>query len=98
MVDGATSNSKKIDSNDLLFLEDRRPQTIVLSFDPYIRSSTPQKKDDFLRRGSNPRPSSSKLVLLANTNPQDHGALARLPVTIKLNYSSVKIISNFISK
>ena len=36
MVDGATSNSKKIDSNDLLFLEDRRPQTIVLSFDPSI--------------------------------------------------------------
>ena len=63
MVDGASSNSKKVDSNNLLFLEDRRPQTIVLPFDPYIRSSTPQKKDDFiiLRRGSNPRPSSSTI-------------------------------------
>ena len=55
---------KKVDSNDLLFLEDHRPQTIVLSFDPSIRSSTPQKKDsDLIQRcrGSNPRPSSSTI-------------------------------------
>ena len=35
MVDGAKFQLKKIDSNDLLFLEDRRPQ---ITFDPYIRS------------------------------------------------------------
>ena len=45
MVDGNSNSSKKVDSNDLLFLEDRRPQTIVLPLDPYIRSSTPQKKN-----------------------------------------------------
>ena len=35
MVDGATSNSKKVDSNDLLFLEDRRPLSFhsILPFD-----------------------------------------------------------------
>ena len=57
----------------------RRPQTIVLSFDPSIRSSTPQKKDsDLIQRcrGLNPQPSSSELIQ-ACINPQDHGALAK---------------------
>ena len=67
---------KKVDSNDLF---PRRPQTIVLSFDPSIRSSTPQKKDsDLIQRcrGLNPQPSSSELIQ-ACINPQDHGALAK---------------------
>ena len=86
MVDGATSNSKKVDSNDSFVpqIVDRRPQ---IAFNPSIRSFTfgpshsilrHKRKDNFLRRGSNPQPSSSKLVYdyEAHTNPQDHGALA----------------------
>ena len=47
------------DSNDLLFLEkSQTADPLILSFNPFIRSSTPQKKDDFLRLrwGSNPLP------------------------------------------
>ena len=52
--------SKKIDSNHLLFLEKSQTADYIWSFHSII--STPQKKDDyFLRRGSNPRPSSSTI-------------------------------------
>ena len=45
------------DSNDLLFLEKlQTADPLILSFNPFIRSSTPQKKDNFLHLGSNPLP------------------------------------------
>ena len=55
--------SKKVDSNDLLFLEEPQIANSIEFFHSILPfdSSTPQKKDDFLRRGSNPRPSSSMI-------------------------------------